>query len=372
MVIKKNRHSHNTMIIAYGVASEGMGHYTRSAAAIEYLIAKGHQVHIFTSDKVYDLMSKRFKNVHRIEGFHLVYHDGGLLSSKSTVRIIREIPKKALPTLRKIMTLFEEMQPDAIVSDFEPFVAMAARRMGLPLISANNISIVYKTKCVPPRLKVSYSTIIAGTAEYFTSLNPDYYVIPTFFFPKVRSQHVILTSPPIRDSILKKKSTVGGHILVYHTSDTAVDMLHLIRRIDLPFRVYGFGKRDSEKNITYHEFNEETFCDDLASAKAVITGGGFTLISEALHLKKPVFSIPLRKHAEQIINGMYLRKLKYGDYSLSPRLEEIQDFILKKELYDHYLKSYNPEINKFQETVEEIALHLSSKRSKYKLEQITP
>jgi len=352
------------MIIAYGIASEGMGHYTRSKVAIDYLKSKGHEVHIFTSDKVHELFSKDYDNLHKIDGFHLIYKDGVLDGTKSTLGIIRELPKKGLQSVRKILDVFEQISPDVVITDFEPFTAVAARRIGIPLISANNISIIYKTHCVPRNLKISYNKFITRTAEYLTSLSPDYFVIPTFFFPKVKSKHVILTYPPIRESILRQESKNDKHIIVYHTSDTAVDVLHLIKRIDMPFKVYGFGKREDEKNITYHEFNEERFAEDLANARAVITGGGFSLISEALQLKKPIFSIPVRKHPEQIINGMQLQKLKYGDYSLMPKVEDIQDFLLKKDLYEYYLKNYNPEPNKFHETIEEIAIHLLGKKSK--------
>ena len=276
------------MIIAYGIASEGMGHYTRSKVAIEYLISKGHEVHVFTSDKVYDLFSPKFPNIYRIDGFHLIYKDGCLDGRKSTVNIIKELPTKGISTIKKILEHFDRINPEIVVSDFEPFVAVAAKKNGIPLISANNISIIYKTDCLPRNIKASYNTIITGTAEFLTSLRPDYYIIPTFFFPKTKSKHIILTTPPIRNSIISQEKKSGSHILVYHTSDTAIDMLHLIKRIDMHFKVYGFGKKDDDKNITYHEFNENEFAKDLATAKAVITGGDFSLISEALYLKKPV------------------------------------------------------------------------------------
>ena len=49
--------------IIYGVLGEGMGHATRSSAVIEYLLKKGHHVHIFTSNRAVDFLSKKFKNV---------------------------------------------------------------------------------------------------------------------------------------------------------------------------------------------------------------------------------------------------------------------------------------------------------------------
>ncbi|WP_263641100.1 glycosyltransferase family protein [Methanobrevibacter arboriphilus] len=52
------------------------------------------------------------------------------------------------------------------------------------------------------------------------------------------------------------------------------------------FIVYGFNKEGIEGNLTFRKFNEDKIYEDMSNAKAVITNGGFTLISEAIYLKK--------------------------------------------------------------------------------------
>ena len=44
----------------------------------------------------------------------------------------------------------------------------------------------------------------------------------------------------------------------------------------------------------------------------MVTGGGFSLLSEAVYLGKPVLSIPLRGQFEQLMNARYLERDGYG------------------------------------------------------------
>ena len=49
-----------------------------------------------------------------------------------------------------------------------------------------------------------------------------------------------------------------------------------------------------EGRLTYRPFSEAGFIADLSSARAVIAGGGFTLLGEAVYLQKPILSVPVR------------------------------------------------------------------------------
>ena len=55
----------------------------------------------------------------------------------------------------------------------------------------------------------------------------------------------------------------------------------------------------------------------LKQTKAIITNGGFTVISEALYLKKPIFSIPIKNQFEQALNAKFVEKLGAGVYKTS-------------------------------------------------------
>ena len=68
-----------------------------------------------------------------------------------------------------------------------------------------------------------------------------------------------------------------------------------------------------------------------------VDGGGFSLMSEAVHLNKPLLSIPLEKQFEQVLNALYLEHLGYGLHVDSRTIKEdpghfkakVEDFLNK-------------------------------------------
>ena len=74
----------------------------------------------------------------------------------------------------------------------------------------------------------------------------------------------------------------------------------------------GIQEEQVEGNLRYRPFSEAGFIDDLASARAVIAGGGFTLMGEAVYLHKPMLAVPIRHQFEQVLNARYLEQEGYG------------------------------------------------------------
>ena len=87
------------------------------------------------------------------------------------------------------------------------------------------------------------------------------------------------------------------------------------------------------------------FFKELASCEAVITNGGYSLMSEAVSLGKPVLSIPVNKQFEQILNAVYLDKLGYGKFSKSTNREDIVEFLANLGKYRKNLKKFKRQDN---------------------------
>ena len=60
----------------------------------------------------------------------------------------------------------------------------------------------------------------------------------------------------------------------------------------------------------------------LASADLVIINGGFSAVSEAFMMRKPIVVIPVPNHAEQWINGQTIQNLGVGITSNEKDLEQ--------------------------------------------------
>ncbi len=341
--------------IAYGICSEGMGHTTRSIAVIDYLLSKGHEVHIFTSDKAYNLLSRKYSNVYQIKGFHLVYEGDRLKNTRSVINIVKNLPKEFFPSLKKVENTFGEIKPNIVISDFEFFTALMGKRLGIPVISANNISIIARTKIDNQGMKSVYQKFVAESTEKLSTVSANLYIIPTFFQAPVKKKNVYLVDPPVRKTIINTKPKTGNHILVYQTSPTCLGLLKTLKGMDEKFIVYGFGKKPRSHNLVFYEFNEDKFINHLASSKAVIIGGGFSLLSEALYLKKPIMSVPLKGHFEQTTNAFYVKKNKFGEYCQNPTATDIRDFLLKLPFYRHYLNKLHFDPTMFARKIEQIA-----------------
>lgn len=343
------------MRVAYGVQGEGMGHATRSDCVISHLHACGDEVEIFTSNRAHGFLSNKYQHVHRIKGFQLTYKDDELLNGISTIDTIRNLPKDLFPTLRFLLERFIAFKPQVIITDHETFTALLGRLLSIPVIYAGNIAVLERTRIDEGVLAKRYPKLIARTTSRLSSFRATNYVIPTFFYPEVKSTNVILTDPVVRPSYETLEPARGDHLFIYQTSATNETLLEALKATNIECRVYGYGEREHDANLRFHAFDEERFEKDLASCKAAVLGGGFTTISEAIYLRKPIYSVPLKNHFEQMVNANEIEKAGFGEYHEEPDAKSLHDFTLKLSLYEHYLDTYSMKPRTFEHTVREVA-----------------
>jgi uncharacterized protein (TIGR00661 family) len=176
------------------------------------------------------------------------------------------------------------------------------------------------------------------------------YFVTTFFRPPTRKPDTRLFPPILRPEILAAPRTRGEHLLVYQTAEGNDELAATLTRSGFPARVYGMRRKITadvtEANLTYRPFSEASFIEDLSSARAVIAGGGFTLMGEAVYLRKPMLSVPLAAQFEQVMNARYLQKVRYGRMAESladPR--EIETFLRELPTFEAALASYDQDGN---------------------------
>ncbi len=155
------------------------------------------------------------------------------------------------------------------------------------------------------------------------------------------TERVSFVPPILRQEILEVNPTQGGHIIVYQTTRTNKKLIPALHGCpDEQFIYYGGEEEKQDKNICYKKFSTAEFVADLASAKAVITNGGFTLISEAIFLHKPILCNPIEKHYEQFLNSEMVTKLGYGKVANGISAREIQSFVDQIPTYQKNLSNY--------------------------------
>lgn len=305
------------MKLLYGVVGEGMGHAMRSRVVLEHLLQRGHEVEIMASSRARDYLAKRFREVHRIHGFHVITEENRVRRGRTlwsnVLKGAAAIPRQ----IRSYFDLIDGFEPDAVISDFESWTYFYAKAHRLPVFSIDNMQII--NRCSHPPEVLEGERMSFEVARGFVKAKLpfcDHYFITTFFRPETRKSHTSLHPPILRPEILSARASVGEHLLVYQTAEGHRALTDVLRGTGVECRIYGM-RRELERdevdgNLRYRPFDEKTFIDDLASARGVLAGGGFTLMGECVYLHKPMLANPIQGYFEQLLNARYLQHEGYG------------------------------------------------------------
>ena len=338
--VKKNR---SKKVVFYCICGEGMGHAIRSGVIIDRIKEK-YDVYIFTSDRAYNYLKSKFDNVYEIGGFNTIYINNKVNNFKTLSSALKRNPTNVKVGYEKLYKKARELKPDVIVTDFEIYATSISKLLDIPLISLDNIHMITQTKIHYPQNKRVEMLKAKGVIKMYV-VKPKIHILTSFFYPKIRSRkNAVIYPPVIREDILKLKPTQGEHVIVYQTSKESSKLVHRLKDLtDEKFIIYGFNVNKIDENLTYKEFNEDEFYDDLSSAKAVICNGGFTFISEAISLKKPIYSVPAIGNFEQTLNGYYVQRLGYGEYHEIMNASRVKNFLEK-------LPKYRKKLEKVEKT----------------------
>ena len=323
-------------VIFYCICGEGMGHAIRSSVIIDRIKDK-YDVYIFSSDRAYKYLNEKFDNVYKIGGFNTVYINNKVSNTKTLINALKRNPLNIKEGYEELYKKARKLSPDVIVTDFEIYATMVSKLLSIPLISLDNIHMITQTAIDYPPKHQGEMLKAKGVIKSYV-IKPKIHILTSFFYPKIKpKKRAVLYPPVIREDILKLEPTIEDHIIVYQTSKESVKLVEQLKSLNEKFIVYGFNKDEVDKNLTYKLFNENEFYNDLASAKAVICNGGFTFISEAISLKKPIYSVPAIGNFEQTLNGFYVQKLGYGEYHEEMSPKKVEKFLKRLPKYQKKL-----------------------------------
>jgi len=339
------------MKILYGVVGEGMGHATRSRVVLERL-ARSHDLQVMVSNRAYDFLRRRFEGVNRIWGLTMAYEDNEVQKRLTALENVKGALSGLPANIAAWFDLVARFDPDVVVSDFESWTYLFAKAHGKPVVDVDNMQVI--NRCTHDA-----SVIEGHEAEFQLSKaivkgklpGCDHYVVTTFFYPPVRKDRTTLVPPILRPEILEARARVrrGDHLLVYQTSDTNSVLPAILAETGMECRVYGLRRNLSgeqvEGNLRFRPFSEAGFIEDLATARAVVAGGGFTLMSEAVYLRKPMLSMPLVGQFEQVLNARYLERLGYGRYARELSAGAVRDFVRAVPDCERALQGYDQDGN---------------------------
>jgi uncharacterized protein (TIGR00661 family) len=304
------------MKILYGVVGEGMGHAMRSRVILEHLVG-AHDVEIMASGRATDFLRKRFAGVNGIHGLHMIYEENRVRLGHTLWSNILSGATGIPNNIVAYFQLVDRFKPDVVISDFESWTYLYGKNHRLPVLSIDNMQIINRCT-LPDDVIEGHRAELAVTKAFIKSKLPfcDEYFITSFFRPPLRKDRTSLFPPILRPEILAANRRPGEHLLVYTTGEGNDGLAKTLAATGIECRLYGM-RRDLkaeavEGNLRFRPFSEAGFIDDLASARAVIAGGGFTLMGEAVYLRKPMLAVPLARQFEQVLNARYLQHEGFG------------------------------------------------------------
>ncbi len=303
--------------ICYGVAGEGRGHATRVRTMVE-MLRREHAVTIFASHDAFDLLHAAYHGteveVLRIPGLRHGYGRGGRLSHAFTA-------VTALPFLLRLGTVLGWVteavalrRPDLVITDFEPLLPRAARRLQVPFISLDHQRFLVECDLsdLPPRLYraarfMSHFVRAFYSGQELTVIS-SFYVLPV----KATAHPVLQVGVLLRPELERASVSHEEHLVAYFRRGAPPRLLEVLAASGRVVRVYGAGSRPSRGSLQFRPIGEAGFIADLASAAALITTAGNQVVGEAVALGKPVLALPETGNMEQEINAHFVARCGAG------------------------------------------------------------
>ena len=282
------------MKILYGIQGTGHGHVSRAREIIPKLLRLA-DVDVLMSGYNCKLSIDGVQ-VDKKRGVSLTYDSNGGISFLKTVLQIQ--PVRFLQDVNSI----EIDTYSAIISDYEPVTAWAARTGGLPSISLSHQASFLSDKSPRPEKK---SLLAEKILKHFAPCNKP------IGFHFQRYDRFILP-PIIRHDVRQLDVKNGSHVTVYlpafdHETLTSMFLQckqaewHLFSPLcDAPYQ---------KDNVFVHPVGNKPFLESLAHAKGVITSAGFETCAEAMYLGKKLLVVPIKNQYEQLCNAAALQQM---------------------------------------------------------------
>jgi UDP:flavonoid glycosyltransferase YjiC (YdhE family) len=319
----------------------GMGNSTRCQAVMEHLAEKGVKIHILTSGNGLDyFQGKKFvQSLTAMESFYYSGKDGGV-SGWSTFKSLRSLLAIAKSKKAQLSALLDKIHPDVAVIDSE-YAIRPLRRRKIPVVALNTSEMI-----VSEYLKCR--NVPAGIRSHFWFVEFSDYLFHKHYCD------LVLSPFPLRTPTRHRKFKRIGLIVRRAVAEQAAQVANRnfatpreLRRVlfmlsgsvhasnirfeqyQLPFKIDVVGRPGTSRdNITYHGRQMDNTAL-LMQADALVINAGYSAVSEAFALGKPVFVVPVPGHAEQFVNARLISQLGFGfkatEADLLPQMLRMHD-----------------------------------------------
>lgn len=281
------------MNIALSCTGEGFGHVARVVALAGELRDR-FDITIFCPRRVQPFVREHLPDIpiYTIPYFAFAKKKERIDYLGTAVKNLDQTVRFAA-TVRKLSRLLDRLGIEGAVCDYDPYIAYAARRNGIPILQVNHPGIVLRTHSLRP------SALAAKLWATFCMAHYDKRILVSFYDGDV--------GPIVRREIADRATSRGDYFVLYLKPTYRRIVLRKLKKLGID-------------NVQVFPDRRRDFAASLAGCAGVISSAGHQFMSEAMVLGKPVFVVPQRGQYEQKLNARMLERSGWGTWSTMRRL----------------------------------------------------
>ncbi|WP_268034418.1 glycosyltransferase family protein [Algoriphagus sp. PAP.12] len=308
------------------VQGEGRGHMTQAISFAKLVRTQGHTVCGVVLGKskrraIPDFFKREISApIHWIPSPNFVCdkNEKRISLSKTITKNLIQTPKYLL-SLWQIHQVVQNHQPDIIVNFYDQLGGLynlIFRPKAEYWVIGHQYLVNHSEFLFPEGKSLEKSLFKLNTQ--ITSLGAKTQL--ALSFERLKSEGKTQVVPPLlRPEINFLEPTSGDFLLTYMVNPGyAEDVIEYAKQVpDQGIKVY-WDKKDAAEtvqalpNLTFHQVNDKSFLQDMATCKSLVCTAGFESVCEAMYLGKQLMVIPVEGQYEQACNALEIQHRKIG------------------------------------------------------------
>jgi len=282
------------MKILYAAQATGNGHLSRAREIIPILQQYG-TVDIAMSGTQADIKLP-FPIAYQNRGISFMYGKRGGIDWFQTFL------KTRMDILAKNIWQFPLADYDIIFNDFEPVVAWACKRKGIPSIGLSHQGAFLSDNTPRPKRRQFAGEFVLKNLSPVSQMH-------AFHFDKYDD---FIHTPVIRQEIRNAPISNKEHIAVYLPAFSDERLIkHFSKVKNIQWKIFSkrVKKIETEGNVIIHPVGNDAWIEAAASSEGILMGAGFEGPAETLFMGKKLMVMPMIGQYEQLCNGIALEQM---------------------------------------------------------------
>ncbi|HRD77583.1 MAG TPA: glycosyltransferase family protein, partial [Hyphomicrobiaceae bacterium] len=256
--------------------------------------------------------------MHEIEAFYYASKNGRISIPRTLMSVgdFRRIARRNSDVVEHVL---DDFKPDVALLD-SVYTTGPLKKRGIPIVALNNADVVhvsYRRFTEKPRSIRMQFYAIEEMDYLFHRLRADLVLSPTFddTLPEV-GRNIRRIGPIVRRGYSSDRHSGDVKRVLVMLSGSRFGSPVALKDRQFPFHVDVVG-REAPKDvvlppsIVFHGRVKDN-TEIVKSADLMLVNGGFSAVSEAFALRKPMVVLPIPNHAEQWVNGRTIEGLGVG------------------------------------------------------------